>query len=76
MLKCFALDGVEYAADDLEESGRAILEKLTIVQTHIATLENMQALLIKAKNAYISDIKAEIIKNRTGVDLSALFDAE
>ena len=36
----------------------------------------LMALLTKAKNAYMADLKAEIIKNKTGVDLSSLFDAE
>ena len=32
------------------------------------------ALLTKARNAYIADLKTEIIEGRTGVDLGALFD--
>jgi hypothetical protein len=28
---------------------------------------------MKAKNAYIADLKTEIVKGRTGVDLGALF---
>ena len=37
---------------------------------------NLMALLTKAKNAYIADLKTEIIKSKTGVDLSSLFDEE
>jgi hypothetical protein len=29
--------------------------------------------MTKAKNAYISDLKMEIVRERSGVDLSALF---
>ena len=36
-------------------------------------LTNQQALLTKAKNAYIADLKMEIVQGRTGVDLGALF---
>ena len=36
-------------------------------------LNNQQALLTKAKNGYIADLKTEIVQGRTGVDLSDLF---
>lgn len=74
MLKPFTLDGSAYSPDDLTECGRLILANLIFTQSQIATRENMVALLTKAKNAYIADLKAEIIKNKTGVDLSSLFD--
>ena len=34
---------------------------------------DLVARLTKAKNAYIADLKLEIVQRRTGVDLGALF---
>jgi hypothetical protein len=73
MTKRFRLDGAEYDADALSAEGRALVERLTFAHLQVQTLSNQQALLTKAKNAYISDLKTEIIHGRTGVDLGSLF---
>jgi Family of unknown function (DUF6447) len=73
MTKRFRLDGVEYDADALSTEGRALVERLTFAHLQVQTLSNQQALLTKAKNAYIADLKSEIVQGRTGVDLGALF---
>jgi len=39
----------------------------------VQALSNQKALLTKAKNAYIANLKSEIVQGRTGVDLGALF---
>ncbi|EDM69398.1 hypothetical protein RAZWK3B_11687 [Roseobacter sp. AzwK-3b] len=36
--------------------------------------QNLHAVLTKARHAYIADLKNEIVKGKSGVDLSALFD--
>jgi len=43
------------------------------VETRIQEKQNLIALLLKAKNAYIADLNAEIVQERSGVDLGALF---
>ena len=73
MTKRFRIDGVEYDADALSAEGKALVERLSFAHLQVQTLSNQQALLTKAKNAYIADLKLEIVQGRTGVDLGALF---
>ena len=69
----FRIDGVEYTTDELSKEGRDLVARLTFVRLTLQELNNQPALLTKAKNAYIADMKAEIIQGRTGLDLGALF---
>jgi anti-sigma28 factor (negative regulator of flagellin synthesis) len=73
MTRRFRIDGGEYAVDALSVEGRTIVEKMTAVRLKLQELNNQQAILSKAKNAYIADLKSEIVQGRTGVDLGALF---
>ena len=73
MTQRFRIDGAEYDAASLPKEGRALLESMTFAQKRLQEMMNQQALLTKAKNAYIADLKTEIIQGRTGVDLGALF---
>ena len=73
MSQRFRIDGVEYATDVLSQEGRDLVARLTFARLTLQELNNQQALLTKAKNAYIADLKLEIVQGRTGVDLGALF---
>ena len=73
MTQRFRIDGAEYDAALLPKEGQALLDLMTFAQARVRELTNQQALLTKAKNAYIADLKSEIIQGRTGVDLGALF---
>ena len=73
MTQHFRIDGDEYEAETLPPEGKALLESMTFAQMRLQELMNQQALLTKAKNAYIADLKSEIVQGRTGVDLGALF---
>lgn len=73
MMKRFRLDGAEYDVEGLSAEARALVERLRFVRLQVQSLSNQQALLTKAKNAYIVNLKAEIVQGRTGVDLGALF---
>jgi hypothetical protein len=73
MTKRFRLDGAEYDLDELSTEGKAMVERLSFAHLQVLALSNQQALLTKAKNAYIADLKSEIVQGRTGVDLGALF---
>ena len=69
----FRIDGVSYDTEDLSEEGKALLGRLQFARLTLHELTNQLALLTKAKNAYIADLKMEIVQGRTGVDLGALF---
>lgn len=73
MSQRFRIDGDEYNTDDLNQESRDLLDRLTFTRLALQELSNQIALLTKAKNAYIADLKTEIIQGRTGVDLGALF---
>lgn len=73
MSQRFRIDGVEYDIETLTQEGRDLVSRLTFARLQQQELSNQMALLTKAKNAYIADLKAEIIQGRTGVDLGALF---
>ena len=65
-----SIDGVDY--ESLSDKGKSLKDKLDFVNQQIRSLFNQQALLNKAKNAYIEEIKHEIVLERTGVDLKNL----
>ena len=67
------LDGVDYDDAQLSDQGQAQLASLRFVDAQIADLKNMTALLTRAKKSYVFELKNEIIKAKSGVDLSALF---
>ena len=68
-----ALEIGEYSVADLHENGRLLVKKLEFVQSTLLELHNKKAMMNRAKNGYISDLKQEIIPSTTGVDLSELF---
>lgn len=68
------IDGAETALDRLGDEARALADRIAFTDRRIAELEALQAVLLRAKNAYIADLRAEIVTARSGVDLSALLD--
>ena len=78
MPKYFKLDGEKYSTEGLSSEGVELVSLLGFTQKQITTLTNKHALLMKAKNAYISDIKVEVVESRSGLDVGMLFtdDAE
>jgi hypothetical protein len=73
MIKRFRIDGAEYDAGSLPPECEKLLHQVAFAQQGLQDLQNRMELLAKAKHAYIADLKAEIIRGRTGVDLGVLF---
>lgn len=69
----FSIDGIKYRVGDLSDEGRIQLEQLLFVRKKLNLLKNKIALMTKAKNAYIGDLKSDIVEGRSGVDLGLLF---
>lgn len=67
------IGGQTYDVNSLNKDAIAIVESLHRVEARIQEKQNLIALLLKAKNAYIADLNAEIVQERSGVDLGALF---
>jgi len=68
------IDGVEYDFESLSPEAKAILEKLQHTETQIQDKQNLGALLTRAKNSYIQELKREMIEGKSGVDIASLFD--
>ena len=68
------IDGVEYDFESLSPEAKAILEKLQHTDTQIQDNKNLSALLTRAKNSYVHELKREMIEGRSGVDIASLFD--
>lgn len=66
----------DYDISQLSEDAHILVSRLQYVEQMLSERNNLLALLHKAKNAYIADLKTEIIKDKTGVDMSSLFDEE
>ena len=73
MTRRFRIDGAEYKSEELPEKGKAIFELMAFSKVRLQELKNRQVLMTEVKNGYITDLKTEIVKGRTGVDLGALF---
>ena len=67
MIKTFKLDGKEYSVDILPESGKRIVTGLQDIETEIKEKTNLIAIFNKAKNAYIAEIKSEILSQKAGL---------
>ena len=70
------LDGEDYDLSAASAEAKALVARLQHLDRLFEEKTNLMALLTKAKNAYIADLNTEIIKEKTGVDLSTLFDEE
>ena len=68
------LDDVEYETSSLTDNGKSILASLQEASARLQELQNLQAIFTRAKRSYIDELKREIIKGKSGVDLAALFD--
>jgi hypothetical protein len=69
----FSIDGNNYRVGDLSDDGRVQLEQLFFVQRNLSLLKNKIAVMTKAKNSYISDLKSDMVEGRSGIDLGLLF---
>ena len=61
------LDQEEYDVDNMSEQAKATVIALQFAETRIIELQNMQALLHRAKNSYIESLKQELLSNKAGI---------
>ena len=76
MTDTFTIDGVRYCTEELSDEGRSIWRKLLFARRKLNNLHNQTALLSKAKNGYIGDIKTDVVRDKSGVDLATLFTVD
>lgn len=73
MVSSITIDGEEFDVNTLSDVGQGLVKNLIFVRIRLGELTNRHALLLKAKNAYIADLNADIVSCRSGVDLGSLF---
>ena len=60
------LDDKEYNVSDLSDKGKATLASLQFTAQRIQELNNMQAILTRAKNSYMNSLKKEMLSKKAG----------
>jgi hypothetical protein len=67
MGKKITIDEKTYDLDDFSDNARAQLASLQFTMNKLSELNNMQALLTRAKNSYMESVKKEILADKAGI---------
>ena len=67
MANTIKLDGQDYSTENITEEGQALFALLQYTNTRVKEIDNMSALLQRAKISYIDSLKKEILSNKTGL---------
>ena len=73
MITKFNIDGELYELKDFSPVGQELFKRLVFVTENIKNLRNITAVLARAKNGYIEDLKLEAVEGKSGLDMAALF---
>jgi len=60
----------EYDVENFSDQGKATLGSLQFATMRMQELNNMQALLQRAKNSYLESLKQEMLSSKAGLLLS------
>ena len=69
----FKFEGNEYNTTSLSENALKIYMKIRFVQDRIVEIKSDAALIHKAKNGYIEELKNEILSGKLGLNIGELF---
>lgn len=72
----FNIDDKLYRLDDFSPVGKELIARLVFVMEHIKHLKNNLAVLNRAKNAYMDDLKLEAIEEKSGINIADLFSSD
>ena len=67
MGKKITIDEKTYDLDDFSDNAHAQLASLQFTMNKLSELNNMQALLTRAKNSYMESVKKEILAQKAGI---------
>ena len=67
MVKKIKLDDKEYEVENLSNQAKVTLASLQFANTRMQELNNMQALLNRAKNSYVESLKQEVLASKSGL---------
>ena len=60
------LDDVEYEVENLSDKAKATLTSLKFATIRMQELNNMQALLQRAKKSYVESLKQDMLSSKSG----------
>jgi len=66
----FKFDGNEYDIDELSKTGTELYNQLRGIDLTISEKKNLLAFLFRAKKAYMTDLKSEMLSQKAGFDFS------
>ena len=64
------IDNREYLIDNFSETAQKVFEQLRGLDIVLKEKNNMSAVLVKAKKAYIAELKSEMLSQKAGFDFS------
>lgn len=67
------INGKVYPKEGISAKSQDLIRNMNFIQSKMHELANESALLVRAKNSYISGLKKEIISNKSGLNLDDLF---
>ena len=67
MVKKIKLYDKEYEVENLSNQAKVTLASLQFANTRMQELNNMQALLHRAKNSYVESLKQEVLASKSGL---------
>ena len=70
MVQKINIDDREYDIDKLSDTAKNFFEQLRGLDMAINEKNNLSSVLLKAKKAYISDLKSEMLSQKAGFDFS------
>ena len=70
MAQKISIDDHEYDIENLSDTAKKFFEQLRGVDIAISEKNNLSILLVKAKKAYIADLKSEMLSQKAGFDFS------
>lgn len=73
MTNKIVLDGKKYIPSEMSEKAKNIVQQLNQLEEKMKDRQSMFAVLNRAKNAYISDLKSEILSTKSGFNFSEDF---
>ena len=68
------IDGIEHGLDTLSDDAKKLVASLQGIDACIHEMKNLLAIFTRAKRSYIAELKREIIKGKSGVDIASLLD--
>ena len=68
------IDGIEHGLDTLSGDAKSFVARIQDADACIQEMKNLNAIFTRAKRSYIDELRREIIKGKSGVDIATLFD--